>query len=123
MESKLPWTCSQCGGQYWFDYGDDICPHCKDAITAHRMRHQRIPSGAHGWIQWKGTRVCMDVHCICGAHMHIDEEFCYFLHCPYCDRVYIVGSYVQLMEVADKTREDALASPSIVHIEKDDDDF
>jgi len=23
----------------------------------------------HGWVQWKGTDVCMDVHCACG---HID---------------------------------------------------
>ena len=21
----------------------------------------------HGWIQWKGTGVCMDVHCKCGV--------------------------------------------------------
>jgi hypothetical protein len=29
----------------------------------------------HGWIQWKGTNVCMDVYCACGHHSHIDAKF------------------------------------------------
>ena len=55
--------------------------------------------GSHGWIQWKGTSVCMDVHCVCGAHMHVDAEFAYYLRCPHCQRVYGVGAYVRLVEL------------------------
>ena len=29
------------------------------------------------FIQWKGTDVCMDFHCKCGAHLHIDGMFVY----------------------------------------------
>lgn len=53
----------------------------------------------HGWIQWKGTDVCMDVLCACGAHMHVDGEFAYYLRCPHCQRVYGVGAYVRLVEL------------------------
>lgn len=34
-----------------------------------------------GWIQWKGTNVCIDLHCECGAHGHVDAEFLYFVRC------------------------------------------
>jgi hypothetical protein len=33
----------------------------------------------HGWIQFKGTKLCMDVYCKCGTHTHIDGEFVYYL--------------------------------------------
>lgn len=29
--------------------------------------------GPTGFIQWKGTDVCMDVYCKCGYHSHIDS--------------------------------------------------
>ena len=51
----------------------------------------------HCWIQWKGTDVCMDVHCACGAHLHFDGEFCYFLECPHCGIAYAVGENVKLI--------------------------
>lgn len=38
----------------------------------------------HGWIQWKGTDVCMDIHCKCGFHGHVDAEFAYFVKCLEC---------------------------------------
>jgi hypothetical protein len=52
--------------------------------------------GPHGWIQWKGTEVCMDVHCECGHHGHIDGAFAYFYRCPSCDRIWAVGASVRL---------------------------
>lgn len=55
--------------------------------------------GPHAWIQWKGTDVCMDVHCACGAHMHFDGDFCYALKCPHCERVYVTGQNIRLHEV------------------------
>ena len=42
----------------------------------------------HGWIQWKGTDVCMDIYCKCGYHSHIDAEFAYHVECPICHTVY-----------------------------------
>jgi len=52
----------------------------------------------HGWIQWKGTDVCLDIHCSCGAHSHIDGDFMYFVQCPACKKIYEVNGNVQLIE-------------------------
>lgn len=49
-----------------------------------------------GWIQWKGTMVCMDIHCKCGVLSHIDEEFCYHIKCPGCGQVYECDGHIQL---------------------------
>lgn len=76
----------------------------------HSRYHKEVydqdnPEGeAHGWIQWKGTQVCMDVHCKCGAHCHLDAEFAYVLKCPHCNRVYAVGANVKLIELNDEQR-------------------
>jgi len=53
----------------------------------------------HCWIQWKGTDVCMDVHCNCGVIGHIDGEFAYHVKCPNCGRVYAVDGHVELIEI------------------------
>ena len=53
--------------------------------------------GPHGWIQWKGTEVCMDIHCSCGVHSHIDDSFAYFVRCPGCKQVWQVGAHVKLV--------------------------
>lgn len=41
-----------------------------------------------GWIQWKGTDICMDIHCECGYHGHLDAEFAHYYQCPRCSVVY-----------------------------------
>lgn len=51
----------------------------------------------HGWIQWKGTNVCMDIHCECGHHSHIDADFAYYVKCPACQKVYMVNGHVELV--------------------------
>ena len=53
----------------------------------------------HGWIQWKGTDVCMDVYCKCGHLGHIDDEFAYFYRCPECGKVYEIDGHVKLFEI------------------------
>ena len=63
--------------------------------------------GANATIQWKGTNVCMDVHCPCGEHSHLDAEFAYFVRCPKCGVSYKVGERVTLtpmtaVEVAER---------------------
>jgi hypothetical protein len=56
-------------------------------------------SESGGWIQWKGTEVCMDVHCKCGFTAHIDETSFYFYRCESCKRTYAVGQNIKLIEL------------------------
>jgi hypothetical protein len=62
---------------------------------------------SHGWVQWKGTNVCMDTHCTCGHHGHVDAEFFYHYCCPACGRKFAVGQVVKLIEMSPEE----LASP------------
>lgn len=58
------------------------------------------PAGTpHGWIQWKGTSVCMDIRCACGELTHIDADFAYLIQCGKCKRVYWPNAHVQLIEL------------------------
>jgi hypothetical protein len=52
-----------------------------------------------GWIQWKGTNVCIDLHCICGYHGHVDAEFFYRYECVGCGRKFAVGQNIKLIEL------------------------
>lgn len=74
-----------------------------NAEEAHERRWARLeetkPDGPHGWIQWKGANVCMDVHCECGRHTHVDAEFCYRIRCGGCGKLYDVAGYVRLVPV------------------------
>lgn len=74
------------------------------------------PEGPNAFIQWKGTDVCMDAYCICGVSLHIDDDFAYFLKCLSCGRVYEVGVYVKLYEIA---AEDATCEPRFERIPED----
>lgn len=42
------------------------------------------PPALYAFIQWKGTDVCMDFHCECGAYQHIDGMFVYSVKCDDC---------------------------------------
>lgn len=53
----------------------------------------------HGWIQWKGTNVCMDFYCKCGDGFHIDAEFAYNIKCPSCGTVYMWNGHIELIEL------------------------
>jgi hypothetical protein len=53
---------------------------------------------SHGWIEWKGTNVCMDIHCVCGKHSHMDADFFYYFECS-CGKMYAVGSNVKMIEL------------------------
>jgi len=56
----------------------------------------------HGWIQWKGTDACIDLHCACGHHGHCDAEFLYYYECPECHRKYAIGQVVKLIPLTDE---------------------
>lgn len=51
----------------------------------------------YGWIQWKGTEVCIDIHCHCGHHGHFDGDFFYYYECPECKTKYAVGANIKLI--------------------------
>lgn len=53
----------------------------------------------HGWIQWKGTDVCIDLHCRCGAWIHFDGDFLYFFTCGKCGQAFEIGGHVKLYPV------------------------
>ena len=59
-------------------------------------REKEIGDGPHIWVQWKGTSLCADFHCACGAFGHIDADFCYAVRCPLCGALYQVGMNVRL---------------------------
>lgn len=59
----------------------------------------------HGWIQWKGTNVCIDLYCECGEHGHVDAEFFYHYKCR-CGKRYAVGCNVALIPLRDDQRTD-----------------
>lgn len=72
----------------------------KDHDDAWNKQHQFEKPSA--WIQWKGTEVCMDIHCICGHLGHVDGEFAYHVQCTECGRVYFCNGHIQLIEMEDK---------------------
>lgn len=56
-----------------------------------------LTDGPHGWIQWKGTDVCIDLQCSCGHQGHYDGYFLYFFECPSCKAKYALGQNVKLI--------------------------
>lgn len=62
----------------------------------------------HALIQWKGSEICMDVRCECGAFGHLDASHTYYVRCAHCGRTYKVNPHVQLVEVQ-KEDEEAVA--------------
>ncbi len=52
---------------------------------------------AYGWIQWKGTNVCIDIHCACGHAGHVDTDFFYAYECPQCHAKYAVAQVIRLI--------------------------
>ena len=66
------------------------------------------------FIQWKGTDVCMDFTCECGAGCHIDAEFCYYVRCRKCGATWKMPWYVYPTKVEDSDEyfvEELVVSP------------
>jgi len=63
-----------------------------------------LDKDSHGWIQFKGTNLCMDVYCKkCGHHSHIDATFAYYVQCPKCQSIYELNGHIQLIDVTGDT--------------------
>ena len=58
----------------------------------------RISEKAETFIQWKGTEVCMDIWCECGAELHIDALSAYAFRCPSCNKTFLLGTRVTVAE-------------------------
>lgn len=77
----------------------------------------------HAWIQWKGTEACMDLHCACGAHGHIDGMFVYQVKCNDCGQHYAMGMNVVLAPMTEQQVADAKAAyPGVTFHEFSDND-
>ena len=66
----------------------------------------RIVEGPHGWIQWKGTNVCIDLHCTCGNLGHFDGDFAYAIKCAYCGAIWKLGQNVQFTPLPEEEMEE-----------------
>ncbi len=60
-----------------------------------------MEQGKSGFIQWKGTEVCMDFHCKCGEYNHYDGYFAYFIKCRGCNAVYKCSNEIEMEKVHD----------------------
>lgn len=100
-DSRLHHTCKSCGAE-WPLGGSSTCPTCgRFSHGPSHLDHEspKFDGHPHIWIQWKGTDVCCDIHCACGAHCHFDGDFLYFFQCPHCHRYWEVGTHVAIYEV------------------------
>ena len=70
----------------------------KTANDAFKIQETR-KGQPHGWIQWKGTNVCMDIHCECGELTHIDADFSYHVKCGNCGIVYFCNGHIELIKL------------------------
>lgn len=69
-----------------------------DAVYSQEPKQDR-PSG---WIQWKGTDACIDLHCECGHMDHFDGGFFYYYECSACHKKYAVGQVIKLIPLTDE---------------------
>lgn len=73
----------------------------------------------HAFIQWKGTDVCMDFHCECGAHCHFDGGFAYTVKCPHCNVVWEMPFNVFPRKVCAETYEYWRENPKMLEADED----
>jgi hypothetical protein len=57
-----------------------------------------VIEGTNVFIQWKGTDVCLDFRCECGAEGHLDSDFAYSLRCAECGKSWSMPHTIQLVE-------------------------
>lgn len=71
------------------------------------------------FLQWKGTDVCLDLHCTCSEDGigHFDGYFAYFVRCGDCGKVWKLPTEVRLVEPTS----DELAAATPVDAQPDED--
>lgn len=55
------------------------------------------------FIQYKGTDICLDFWCECGAEGHFDGFFCHSIRCHGCDTVWVLPHTI-VLEKFDPTK-------------------
>ena len=74
------------------DWGEKYEEDSKKRWPSLQVEHD-VP---YGWIQWKGTDVCIDIWCKCGAVMHFDGSFMYYVQCLYCHQIWEMDGHIQM---------------------------
>jgi hypothetical protein len=74
-------------------------PLTAEPAPAEELQFDDPPWTLSNFIQWKGTQVCLDLHCTCGCHSHIDSWFAYYVQCPNCGQVYEMAQEVGMTKV------------------------
>lgn len=73
----------------------------------------------HAFIQWKGTDVCIDFRCECGAHCHFDGYFAYTVKCPHCETVWEMPQHLFPRKADDTTSEYWRLNPQVMEPDED----
>lgn len=73
----------------------------------------------YAFIQWKGTNVCMDFHCDCGAHCHYDGYFAYVVQCPHCGAKWEMPELVKPRRVNEKAYAYWVENPKVLERDED----
>jgi hypothetical protein len=69
----------------------------KSQIEASQIE-EKYTGKPHGWVQWKGTNVCIEIHCKCGYHSHYDGYFAHHIQCPSCGTIYYLNPHIEMIE-------------------------
>lgn len=69
------------------------------------------PENPYAFIQWKGTDLCMDFHCKCGAQCHFDGYFAYVVQCRHCGTKWEMPAFVKPREVSTDDHEPHFLEP------------
>ncbi len=83
------------------------------------VSENKTPPDPHAFIQWKGTDVCMDFWCKCGAQGHFDGDFAYTVKCGKCGTVYEMPCYAYPREVVDETHEHWRENPQLLDMDEE----
>jgi len=82
-----------------------------DYLKIYSQDNPATPSS--GWIQWRGTDVCVDIHCKCGYSCHVDGKFFYYWKCPDCGQVHAIGQNIKLISLSEEQVENIRGNPCV----------
>lgn len=126
MLEQHEWViCPRCNGKFLKgaekSWKDGYCFHCHSPlvrINNLEFRNNPIADGPHGWIQWKGTDICMDINLPC-CDGHIDGDFAYFVKCL-CGKYWALDGHVKMIEATEPQEiEEIKTCPSLIVMEED----
>lgn len=77
------------------------------------------PSNPCAYVQWKGTDLCMDFYCECGAHCHYDGYSAYTVKCPHCGTIWEMPCFVIPRRADERTYEGHRSDPKELKPDED----